>query len=213
MKKYNILIADDHSIVANGIINLLKNDLNFKQIITVDNAKSVDKMLEGDQFDLLITDISMPNSNHLNYLVQIRKNNPNQKILIFSMHDEIQYIYKVISLDLNGYIGKDVSDEELVTGINEVLIGNKFFSKNIMQTLTTQMSVKATQTSLLKNVSLTKREKEIIILIKLGYMNKEIGLQLFLSNKTVSVHRYNIMQKLKVKNLVDLLKVCSELGI
>jgi DNA-binding NarL/FixJ family response regulator len=207
----NILVADDHSIVANGIINLLEKQNKYSEITKVSNATEVLEILSKKQYDLLITDISMPQSNQLDYLKDVLKLNPDQKIMIFSMHEEIEYVNKSISIGVHGYVSKEAEDDELVLGVDEILNGDVFYCKRIVAKLTKSLLTKIKKEE--HTISLTNREREILKHVKTGMSTKDIAKKLFLSDKTISVHRSNLMKKLNAKNAVDLINITKELGI
>ncbi len=213
MNRANILIVDDHNMVSNGIIKLLNNKESYNKVIASNNVHNVSDLIQSEKIDLLISDISMPDSNRLGYLTKIKETYPKLKVCIFSMHDEIEYVNRTITMGLNGYITKDVDDDEFLAGIKDILLGHHFFSKKIMDLIVNNMTSRFKSSSLIENEALTKKELEILSFIREGLSNKDIAGKLFRSEKTISVHRYNLMKKLKVNNVVELLNKSKQMGL
>lgn len=206
MNKPKVVIADDHNVVIKGIIELLGKDFNV--IGTFSKADEVSKFLSNNKADLLITDISMPESNGLDYISSYERLYPDLNILVFSMHSDVEYVKKALSLGAKGFILKDATNDVLLDGIQEVSKGNSFFCINTALLLAE--GIKNDLKKIDYNNLLTRREKEILKLIADGKSTKQIADTLFLSERTVSSHRYNIMKKLKAKNSADLVRINFE---
>ena len=206
MDKKKVILADDHDVVIKGLVDLIgdKHDI----IATCGNAQEVTNFLKEGNVDVLITDISMPGSEGLDYMKEFSKLYPNLNILVFSMHSDVEYVKKALELGAKGYVLKDTKSDVLLNGIDEVANGNNFFCSKA--TLLLAQGLKSNLNKKNYQSLLTKREREILKHIVSGLSAKMIADKLFLSERTVSSHRYNIMQKLDAKNSADLVRMAFE---
>jgi len=212
MKIKNIILADDHKIVIGGIKRLLNHEREFEVVASVGTSEQVlEYISDHHDVDLLISDINMPGSNNLDYLNDVFKICPDLKVIVFSMHEEKEYVLKALSLNVKGYLDKNVDDDVLIKGIRTVLDGGSCYSGNILNVITSTITQKEEVKTITK--ALSDREREVLKLIVDGHTSAEIGEKLFISNKTVAVHRYNLMKKLNVKNMASLIKLVIEKNI
>jgi len=219
MKKINILLVDDHSIVRDGIKATLKDQKNFIIIGEAANGKEAIESVKLLNPDVVIMDITMPEMNGIEAADVISKKYPNSKVLILSMHDNETYILKSVEAGAYGYLLKDVDKEEFVKAISAVYNGEKYFNTTISSMLVTgyQNRLKenndTNQSNSVANsddYDLTKREKGILKMITVGKNNREIADGLGISIRTIETHRANIMKKLKVKNAVELVRIAID---
>jgi DNA-binding NarL/FixJ family response regulator len=211
MEKIKIVLADDHLVVRKGIKNLLEEEEEIQVIGEASNGKEALKAVEELQPDLLIIDIRMPVMNGLEATHHLSENPKNTKVLILSMHDDEDYILQSIESGASGYLLKDTSKEEFLKAIKSIHQGGKYFSGDVSKVLVNRyLNVKDRNATpiaqTVKNYEITKREKQILGMIAAGIGNKEIAEQLGKSIRTIETHRFNIMKKLKVNNVVELLK-------
>lgn len=218
MKKINILLVDDHSIVRDGIKSTLKDQKNFIIVGEAANGKeAIDKVKDLNP-DVVIMDITMPEMNGIESANIISKKYPNSKVLILSMHDNETYILKSVEAGAYGYLLKDVDKDEFVKAITAIFNGEKYFNINISSMLVTGYLNKLKETSDIAQPTsvnadeydLTKREKGILKMITAGKNNREIADGLGISIRTIETHRANIMKKLKVKNAVELVRIAID---
>lgn len=170
--------------------------------------------------DILISDIRMPIMNGLEATAELKKISPATKTLILSMHDDEEYIIKSVECGASGYLLKDTTKEEFVKALRSILDGHKYFSGDISDVLVNGYLNKKTSdttasgegdTMVKTDYHITKREKQILKLVYEGYSNKEIADELGKSIRTVETHRFNIMKKLGVSNITELIrKIDSE---
>lgn len=218
MKKINILLVDDHSIVRDGIKSTLKDQKNFNIVGEAANGKEAIERVKELNPDVVIMDITMPEMNGIESANVISKKYPNSKVLILSMHDNETYILKSVEAGAYGYLLKDVDKEEFVKAITAVFNGEKYFNTNISSMLVTGYlnKLKESNDAPPSSVSsgdeydLTKREKGILKMITAGKNNREIADGLGISIRTIETHRANIMKKLKVKNAVELVRIAID---
>jgi len=202
-----IIIADDHSIIRDGLKAMLeKND--FCRIVgEAANGEELLELLKTTTCDVVCTDISMPVMDGVEATKQIVKNFPKVKVMCLSMHEEAGFIKKMMEAGAVGYVFKDSSKDELKEAIQAVESGKKYFNQKLFDILLNMESGG-------KEISvLSSREKEILKLIAEEYTNPEIAEKLFLSVRTVDTHRQNLIQKLDVKNTAGLVKYAIKSGL
>jgi DNA-binding NarL/FixJ family response regulator len=174
-------------------------------------------MVELHQPDMMILDIRMPNMTGIEVVEKLRSQNNQVKIVMLSMHESEEYVLKSIKAGADGYLLKGSSKEEFLKALHTVSDGGKYFSGDISSILIGQL-VHPTTTSDVKSsnhedIQITKREKEILRLLLSGMGNKEIAEALDISKRTAEVHRFNLMKKLKVKNLMELSHKAAEYAL
>ncbi|WP_114748842.1 response regulator transcription factor [Pleomorphovibrio marinus] len=216
MAKIRVVLADDHVVVRNGIKMLLENEGEIEVIGEASNGEEALEVAQSLKPDVLILDIRMPIMTGLEASSQLHSISPTTKVLILSMHNDEEYIIQSVECGASGYLLKDTSKDEFIKAIRTVHQGGKYFSGDISKVLVdSYLQAKGGKiANPLPNsqadYELTKREKEILSLIYQGMANKDIADQLNKSIRTIETHRFNIMKKLKVNNVVELLKKVEE---
>ncbi|MNE40249.1 Transcriptional regulatory protein DegU [compost metagenome] len=212
-----VVLADDHVFVRDGIKSLLENEANIEVVgEAIDGADALE-VVAATKPDLLIVDIRMPNLTGIEVVEKLRSENNNVKIIMLSMHESEEYVLKSIKAGADGYLLKGSSKEEFLKALHSVSSGGKYFSGDISSILISQLtnssvSLEPKQT-LGEEMMITKREKEILMLLLSGKGNKEIAEALDISKRTAEVHRFNLMKKLKVKNLMELSNKAAEYSL
>ena len=172
--------------------------------------------MEESKPDLLIVDIRMPHLTGIEVVEKLRaKENP-IKVIMLSMHESEEYVLKSIKAGADGYLLKGSSKEEFLKALHTVANGGKYFTGDISSILINQLSNSSApehKNNLEDEVAITKREKEILTLLLSGKGNKEIAEALNISKRTAEVHRFNLMKKLKVKNLMELSNKVTEYSL
>jgi len=203
LKKWRIMLVDDHKILLDGIKQLLSAEPDLEVIAEATDARMGMNLLSYLQVDILVTDLSLPDVTHTSFIVDVRKKFPDLKILVLSMHDESELLRDVIKTGVNGYVLKSNSREELVKAIRNVIQGEHYVSPDV--------SLKLMEHEQRKNNSiLTDREIEIVRLISKEYSNKLIADALFISERTVESHRKNIFRKSETHTVVGLIKFAMQ---
>lgn len=206
MDTIKIIIADDHTLFINGL-RLLLNDENRIEVVDVaHNGKELLNMLPHTKPDLILLDINMPVLNGLDAARYIKQSFPAIKLIMLSTYNEEHLIDKAKQTGVNGYLLKNSSKDELLQTIR--LVMNNQTSFPYLQPKEDNIFDK--QDNFLKQFNLTKRETEIVLLLKNNFTNQEIAGKLFLSIYTVETHRKNIMQKLGLKTPTALMKFIIE---
>ncbi len=197
--KINIVLVDDHEMFLEGISNILSKQDDMYVLAVVNNAKEALKTLETNMPDVLITDVSMPEMNGVEFVKKVNEKFPNLKILVISVFKQIQAFGGI-----HGYLQKDTSYDELILAIKTIVIkGEPYFYKGYK---------KENKALEFNTTILSKREKDIVCLIAKELTTDQIAEHLFLSRYTVETHKKNIYQKLQVNNAAGLVKKAVYLG-
>ncbi len=214
LKRVRLLIADDHRVLLDGLVSLLKTEPNFDIAATAENGEQVIELLSKLLVDICLLDISMPKPDGMELTRWIQQNRPQVKIIILTTHDEEEIIAEMIQLGIAGYLLKSCTRHELVEGINRVMNGNFFLSEavsnRIIHSYKGQSQKKAAPE---EPATFTEREKEIVQLLAREYTNEKIAEALHISYRTVETHRKNMMLKTKARNLAGLLRFASNQGL
>lgn len=203
MSKYNIILADDHTLFRTGILNILENLPDIEHIYEASNGEeviSIIKQKEG-KIDLAILDLKMPKLNGLQVCRKLKKEFPHIKKVILTMIDQEQFINQMLKEDINAYLFKTCTSKYLLNAITEV-INKGFYFDNYM--------IRLMQKSLVTNQKqseesyYTQRELEVLNVLSQGISASEIAKKLFISKRTVEVHKQNLMDKTGTKTSIEL---------
>lgn len=190
------MIADDHSMIREGLKNLLELDGDIQVISeAVDGEDCLDK-LQVVKPDVLLLDINMPKKNGLEVLKSLKSKRSKLKVLVLTVHNEIEYLMKAVDIGVNGYVLKDSESAELKKAIFTVAEGESYIQPSLIPALNAKMI--ETNKDAEKIKSLTKRELDVLKLLAVGMFNKEVGKRLEISERTVKNHVSNIFKKLGV---------------
>lgn len=208
--KVQILLVDDHPMIRHGIKALLNDVDNLEVVGEASNGKEAVDEYKNGVYDLVIMDIKMPVMDGTEAAKELVKLNKEVKILGLSMYDEHRFITKMLQSGAKGYILKNTGKEELITAVNKLIDGENYFSSEVsnimMSRFMSNKSDSGKDSFANLNVSLTKRETEIIRMIANEMTNSEIAEELGISPRTVDTHRRNLLQKLDVKNTAGLVR-------
>jgi len=228
MDKITIALVDDHLIVRDGMKYLLEDEKNLEVIGEGENGYEAIEIVEKLNPNILLIDIRMPEMNGIDAVREINKKNTSTKCIILSMHDSEEYILQSIEAKAMGYLLKDAGKEEILKAIKTVHKGGKYYSGDISDIIINNLIQKKTnstpqetqtptesnhvenKTSLENEFHITKKESKILSLILLGKTNIEIAEELNNSKRTVETHRFNLMKKMNVKNLIELSEVAKK---
>lgn len=197
-KPINIMIADDHLMVREGIKQLLELDGDIIVNAEADDGVQCIDLLKQKQTDVLLLDINMPNMNGLQVLKYLREKKVNLKILILTIHNEVEYLARAIDIGVDGYVLKDSESSLLKKAIYCVYNGETFIQPELTPILRERQQEK--NLSNISDNNLTKREIEVLKLLAKGLFNKEIAYTLDISEKTVKNHVSNIFKKIDVSD-------------
>lgn len=203
----NLAVADDHTMLREGMVNLLKSTENLQIIGEASTVQDTKRMLDAhSEIEILLCDINFPDGDGFEILDFIKRFNKKVNLIFLTMHDKSSYARKAIELGAMGYITKDSGKEELLAAIQAVKNGKKYFSQSIMNNIVENINKPANGHEFFKKV-LSKRELEVLELIVEGFDTNEIAEKLFISEKTAANYRISILQKCDVKNIVQLIKL------
>lgn len=190
----NVMLADDHVLIREGIKQLLEFDGSMKVIAEANDGIECLEKLKNVKPDILLLDINMPNMNGIDVLKELKEKNDPLKILILTVHSEVEYLVKAVDIGANGYILKDSGSAELKQAINTVIDEGSYIQPNLIPSLNSRLINRDMDKE--KLASLTKREVEILTQVACGMFNKEIAVNLNISERTVKNHISNIFKKI-----------------
>ncbi|WP_430411904.1 response regulator transcription factor [Kordia sp.] len=206
-KELNIIIADDHQIVIDGLKSLLIQQSHIKVVGEAANGKEALDLIENNNIDIAVLDISMPEMNGVEATKIIKKQYPDVKILILTMHDGSEFVHELVEIGANGYILKNRGKEEFVEALETISNGEEYIKGQVLNTL-----LKAVRKPKPKAVQFTKREKDVLRLIVDEHTTSEISAKLNIANSTVETHRRNLIEKTGVKSSLGLVRYAIENG-
>jgi len=198
---FRVLIADDHTVVRRGLKQILLEGFPSAQVEEVSDAEELIKKIIKSDWELVISDLSMPGRSGLEALQQIKQIRPQLPVLILSIHPEEQYAIRVLRAGASGYLSKDMAPDELVVAVQKVMLGKKYITDSIAEKLA---SVLDQNTSKLPHETLSDREFNVLKLLASGKSVTEIAESMFLSVTTVSTYRTRLLSKMNMKTNADL---------
>jgi DNA-binding NarL/FixJ family response regulator len=211
--KTRILVADDHPIVLRGLRTVLNAQPDFEVVgEATDGDEAVELALSQD-VHLAILDISMPRKTGLQAAREISRRRPEVRVLILSMHDNEQYLFEAIKVGASGYVLKSAVDRDLVEACRAAMRGEPFLYPGGVRALMRDYVERARAGEVGRGEVLTPREEEIVKLVAEAHTNEEIGELLFISKKTVERHRANILEKLGMRDRVELTRYAIRRGL
>ena len=197
-----VLIADDHEVVRRGIRQILLEGLPFPEIGEAKDTGSLISKALDEEWDIIISDLSMPGGGGMEAIREIKKVKTRQPILIVSIFPEEQYAVKVLSLGASGFLNKDAATEELLNAVKVIISGRRFIQPVIAEKLTESLR---RQAGLQPHELLSDREHEVMMKLVQGHSVSEIAVQLSVSPNTVSTYRSRILVKMNLKTNADLI--------
>ena len=210
MRKFRVLLADDHKIVLEGLKSLLEPE--FDLVGRVEDGSALVKEAERLHPDVIVADISMPLLNGIEAVRQIKKTDDRIKVVFLTMHPDVAYATRAFEAGASGYVLKRSASRELITAIKDAMKERTYVTPMIAGELL--QSFKKTQPGQdVFNKKLTHRQEEILQLLAEGHPTKEIANLLHISPRTVETHKYKMMQQLKLKTTADLVKYAIKQGI
>lgn len=202
-----LALVDDHQIVIDGLMSLLKGHETFEFAFATTDPTEVVDLLQQHKVDILLTDVMMQKMHGAQLAKAVRENFPAIKILAISMSGEGDMVNAMINeSDISGYVIKNIGKQELITALETIATGNIYFSKDVIQALQRSSNRKKQN----EEAHLTEREREIIVLIEKEYNNRQIAETLFISERTVETHRKNIFRKTNTSSVIGLVKYAYE---
>jgi two-component system, NarL family, response regulator NreC len=212
--KYRLLIAEDHTILREGLKSLLSVNPDLEVVGEAEDGRRALKLSNELSPDLILMDLSMPRMNGFEAIQEIKKQNPAVKIIVLTVHNTEEYILMTLKAGADGYVLKDATHDELLMAISHVLNGKRYLSPSVSEkVIIGYLEGKRSLKPASSWDSLTQREREILKLIAEGFKNKEVADYLCISLKTVEKHRANLMKKLDLHNTSSLTVYAMEKGL
>ncbi len=211
--KIRVLLADDHEVVRSGLRMVLEAQSDIEVVAEAsDGAQALEQALSGE-VDLTVLDVSMPRMTGLQAAAELHRRRPELRILMLSMHDNEQYFFEALKAGASGYVLKTAANRDLVEACRACMRGEAFLYPPAVATLVRDYLEGARLGEAPPEDPLTVRELEVVKLIAEGHTSEEIAAELVLSKKTVERHRANILDKLGMRNRVDLTRYAIRRGL
>ncbi len=205
-----VLVADDHALMREGLVELLKKHADIKVVATAANGREAVRLASEHQPQVAIFDISMPELNGIDATRELAERLPGVRVIVLSMHAGAQHIFQALGAGAHSYLLKQSAGEEVAAAVRAVAAGRRFMSREVSAIIAEQMGRPA-PSGLFETLS--SRERQILQLVAEGRSSAAIGLDLHLSPKTVDTYRSRLMQKLQVKDLYGLIKLAILHGL
>lgn len=206
-----VLIVDDHAVVRRGLHQILTDAFPGAEVGEATDAEQAIERAYGEEWDVVVLDISMPGRSGLDALKEIKKNKPNLPVLVLSIHPEDQFATRVLKGGASGYMTKESAPEELVSAVNKVLAGGRYVSAALAEKLAADLEKDRAGGP--PHQRLSDREYEVLLLIATGHTISEIAVKLSLSVKTISTYRARILEKTDLKSNADLVRYAVTHGL
>lgn len=197
----NVLIADDHAILRNGLKQLLGGERSVREIGEAGSGREVLEQLQRHQWDLLVLDINMPDRSGIDILRQVRTTHPSTRVLVLSGFPEKQYAVNVLRAGASGYLNKEMAPEELLVAVRSVLQGRRYVSAALAELLVTELDADPDKPL---HTQLSEREFQIFCKLAAGRSVSEIAAELCLSVKTISTYRSRVLEKMSFTTNADI---------
>lgn len=211
--KTRILLADDHEVVRSGLRMVLDSVPDLEVVAEAgDGAEAVERAL-SDDVDLAVLDVSMPRKTGLQAAQELTKRKPELRVLMLSMHDDERYFFEALKVGASGYVLKTAANQDLIEACRAAMRGEPFLYPAAVTALIRDYLDRAASGESTPEDPLSPRELEVVKLIAEGYTSEEIAEQLFISKKTVDRHRANMLEKLGMRNRVELTRYAIRRGL
>lgn len=213
MTATRLLIADDHKMFREGLSSLLHQQEGIQVMAEAGNGEEIRTALKTKSIDVILMDIDMGDTNGIEMTSEIKLNHPDVKVLAVSMHEEKNYVLKMLEAGASGYILKNAGKEEIINAIETIASGNTFFSSQVSAKLLEHITNPRPAKEKEAGTPLSDREIEVLQLIANEYSNSEIAEKLFISIRTVDTHRRNLLDKIGAKNTAGLVRFAIQKGL
>ncbi|MEJ1239269.1 response regulator transcription factor [Chryseolinea sp. T2] len=214
MNPIRIFLADDHMVIRDGLRALLERNGSYAIVGEASNGSEALERVATTTPDVIFLDLSMPGMNGMDTARRLREEFGNVKVVILSMHNELEYIVQCLEHDVMGYVVKNDGGKEVIKALEAVVAGRKYYSDAVAQAIMGKYRQQRAEVLNRKQVvvEITNREKQVMEHLAQGHTNSRIADDLFISIRTVETHRANLMRKLEAKNCVELVNKARELN-
>jgi two-component system response regulator NreC len=206
----SIVLADDHKVVRQGLRAVLEFEPDFRVIGEAGNGLDASRLVERLRPDVLVLDLMIPGLSGLEVTRQLARRSPKTRVVILSMHGDKSYVLEALRNGAAGYVLKDASADELIKAVHEAAANRRYLSPPLSDSA---VDAYIQQAGTDPYDSLSSREREVLQLVAEGHTNPQIGKRLFISPRTVEIHRANMMTKLDLRNQTDLIRYALKRGI
>jgi two-component system, NarL family, invasion response regulator UvrY len=207
----NILLADDHSIVRAGLLRIIEETQNIRVIAEAADGREAIQKAHETQPDVAVIDISMPGLDGMEVIQQLALYYPKLPILVLTVHEEEQYIWRALKAGAKGYITKRSAPEQLVKAIRKVHGGGRYLTDEVAEILVSRLEAGEHSRSLLDELS--NREIQVLRRLAMGQTNREIAESYYISVKTVDTYRLRLLKKLNLRNNADISRFAIQHGL
>jgi DNA-binding NarL/FixJ family response regulator len=211
--KARLLLADDHQMVRRGLRHVLEAEPDLEVGAEVGDGRSAVELALRESFDLVVLDLAMPKMTGLQAAAELQRRAPEQKVLILSVHENEQYFFEALRVGASGYVLKSAADRDLVRACRAALRGEPFLYPRAVRAVAREYLEQAREGGPVPDDLLTARELEVVKLIAEGMINREIADELVIAEKTVERHRANILEKLGMRDRVELTRYAIRRGL
>lgn len=209
MNRTKLIVVDDHPMLRGGIVSLFTKVDSVQIIAEAENGAQALKLMERESPDVVLMDINMDGRLDVETTAIIKDRWPSVKVIAFSMYEEVQVIRRMIKAGASGYVLKSATHDELVTAIETVMVGGNYFSQEVVHIMAQSIANDADDDD---EVVLSFREREVLHYVAKEYTNQEIADTINIGLRTVETHKRNLIKKLRVKNVVGLVRFALEQG-
>ena len=209
----NIIIVDDHAVVRESLKKLLESESDFKVIGEIGEGLEALRAVEQLQPDVTVVDLMLNGMNGIEVTRQIVKRSPKTAVVILSMYGNDEYVFEALRAGAKAYVLKDSTSDELVKAIREATVGHRYLGPPLSERTIETYAKKVESSGIETNDILTSREREVLYMASQGLTNVDIAERLFISRRTVEVHRSSMMQKLGLKTQTDLIRYALQHGM
>jgi DNA-binding NarL/FixJ family response regulator len=209
MENIRVMVVDDHPMLRGGIISLVAKQPDMDVVGEASNSAEALRLVEALQPDVVIMDINLEGAIDIRTTETIRNNWPKVRVVAFSMHNEVQVIRRMLKAGATAYLTKSVAHDELIDAIHAVMRGEVYYDREVL-TMMTESLTGGNGSDVESDVSLSAREQEVLFFVSKEFTNQEIAERMDISLRTVETHKRNLVKKLRVKNVVGLVRYAIE---
>ncbi|TNF27068.1 MAG: response regulator transcription factor [Bacteroidetes bacterium] len=210
MNKVKLLVVDDHPLLRGGIVSLFDKEDGIEVVCEAENGEKALRCIEQNLPDVVLMDINMDGQLDVSTTETIKERWPFIKVLAFSMHEEVQVIRRMLKAGASGYVLKNASHNEVKKAIETVVAGESYFCQEVLDIMTQSLTSDGDDKD--QEYVLSNREREVLHYVAKEYTNQEIADTINISLRTVETHKRNLIKKLRVKNVVGLVRFALEQG-
>jgi DNA-binding NarL/FixJ family response regulator len=212
LKPITIILVDDHAVVRHGLRTLLENDKNFQVVGETGDGLEAVRLAQKLEPQVIVVDLMIPSLNGLEVVRQVGRTCPETRILVLSMHANEAYVLEALRNKATGYALKDAKPSDIIEAVRAVAAGRRYLSPPLSETAIELYKHQAQSTLADVYDTLTAREREVLQLTAEGYTAAQIGARLFISPRTVEIHRAHFMRKLSLRNPTDVIRYAIKKG-